>query len=588
MVLWYIFEFKYNNRKMNTIHCDICNDESRTMLKASAEDNNFINYLTKLHCIAPELVWSPNTNICTICISDLEIAYKFKQVCLKSGNFGKITKYDADTSEHYETDPLKYDSHNECSDCNINFDTQEQQELHLNQKQCNDNDTQNPKKYERLEECLKCGRKFALTSSLEKHELSCDGIIRHRKVSNKHQCDKCKRFYTTSKILSAHKKACKLKNDKKTEHQCEKCHTYYVSQKTLKDHHRRGCKIDFEDTNSEQICDICSKPFSSSFLLKKHVAEYHKMCKCEDCGVSFTDYKQFITHMNSEHAKMKLSRKFTCEICTESFSLLKTLLQHCHQSHSIDVKYIKPYHCDICNHKFASSSNLMNHKMYHDGLRPNICSFCGKSFITKNDLSVHEKTHFGERNFECNTCNKTFKTNANLRTHCLVAHTDPSLWKYVCYVCNKRFPQKSNHDQHVKRHTGEKNFICSLCIKSFTSKSELLEHIRYHSNERSFKCQICGKAYRKRYSYNIHLKKVHNIGNAKIAVREKKYACHICPGKFHDKPKLARHLCTHSGIKPFGCSFCEKRFTDKSYLNLHVKLNHSLLEKTTESQDTPL
>ncbi|CAH1983987.1 unnamed protein product [Acanthoscelides obtectus] len=568
--------------------CDVCNEIRQELSEACTAHNASLNYLLKLKSIVPEVGWLPGTNICDICINELETAYKFKQTCLKSASLQKIATQNVNSSE-LDGDPFNYNrsvsNPFECSDCNIDFDTQEQLLSHQNENHTDDdNCSRHLEKYKRNQECLKCGRKFALTSSLDKHELFCDGIIRHSKVYDKHQCEKCNRFYTTQKILLAHKKKCKQETLKKTKYQCVKCHAYYISLKTLRHHERRGCKADLNKMIKEEICDICSKQFASAFLLKKHIAEDHMMCKCEECGVSFGNYEEFIAHVKSEHVKNN-SRRFTCEVCAEPFTLLKSLLQHCVQVHSMNIKNVKPYYCDMCNHRFTSSSNLLNHKLYHDGNRPNMCHFCGKSFITKNDLTIHEKTHYDERCFKCNDCDKTFKTNANLRTHYLVAHTDPSLWKYVCYACGKRFPQKSNHDQHVRRHTGEKNFACSLCIKSFTSKSELLEHVRCHSNERAHQCALCGKTYRKRYSYNIHLKKVHGIGNAKIRVKEKKYACHICAGKFHDKQKLARHLCTHSGIKPFGCAICDKRFSDRSYLNLHTRLNHN--SQTTAGPESP-
>lgn len=236
---------------------------------------------------------------------------------------------------------------------------------------------------------------------------------------------------------------------------------------------------------------------------------------------------------------------------------------------------VKPYSCPQCPMRFSSSTNLIQHKKYHDGSRNNICSFCGKSFITKSDLTVHEYTHFNRRNYKCKFCEKAFNTNKNLRSHILVVHTDPSFWKYGCDLCTRRFPLKSGFEQHMKRHTGDKKFTCHICNKSFVSRSELQKHLGTHSSGTNpYKCPHCDKNYKEKRFYQIHLTKNHGIGNAKIPVRVKKYACHVCPNTFYDQSKLQRHLRTHSGVKPFKCQDCDKKFSDKYYLKQHAKNIH--------------
>lgn len=323
---------------------------------------------------------------------------------------------------------------------------------------------------------------------------------------------------------------------------------------------RRHWKVD-----SKLKCENCQKHYSTGKILAAH------MKRCKQLPTSKAIGRQLKSESRVPKSK---KNKFNCDICNTQFSLLKQLFQHYLEVHSVEEKSVRPYSCEICNNRFRTSTNLTTHMLYHEGNRTNICSICGKGFITKIDLMAHEQIHDEHRNHKCDRCGKAFKTNTNLRTHFLIVHTDPSLWKYECRICKKKFPQKSNHDQHFRRHVGEKNFICPLCKKPFTSKSEMQEHIGHHSNERPHRCEHCGKAYRKRHTYNVHLSRVHGIGNAKLRVRERKYECHLCPGKFHDKSKLARHLCTHSGLKPFPCPSCDKKFTDKSYLNQHLKTVH--------------
>lgn len=435
-------------------------------------------------------------------------------------------------------------------------------------------------KYKRNEKCQTCGRKYASAFSLKEHILVCDGVRRHFKSKAEYQCNKCGKYYTTQKILNAHKLKCNQENIKKSNFQCTKCNKFYQSERTLKHHEIEGCRKTEDGVKLASFCNQCDEKFNTALELKEHVCSFHKSLKCISCNLFFETTKEQVLHNKTNHPtkRIKHMQKFTCDICKEEFILLKDFKSHCIGVHSMSEKAIKPYECEICNTRLRTSTNLNNHKLYHNRIRTNVCSFCGKSFITKNDLISHEVIHYNTRRYKCDKCEKAFKTNTNLRTHQLIVHTDPLLWKYICDICGKRFPQKSSFDQHRRRHLGEKKFSCQLCDKTFTSKGELQGHMKGHLNVKAFKCEHCGNAYRKKYTYNIHLTKVHGIGNAKIKIPEKKYTCHICPGKFSDKIKLARHLCTHTGLKPYSCYVCDKKFIDKSCLKRHMITIHNIQE----------
>ncbi|KAK9874219.1 hypothetical protein WA026_002573 [Henosepilachna vigintioctopunctata] len=266
---------------------------------------------------------------------------------------------------------------------------------------------------------------------------------------------------------------------------------------------------------------------------------------------------------------------YMCQKCVFTCNSTTKLIKHSVDAHEMTRKDIKPYSCSKCDKRFKTSTNLKQHLKYHKGTRSEICTYCGKGFITKPDLFVHEKIHFNQKTYSCEMCHKSFNTHKNLGTHKLIVHTDPSLWNYVCSFCSKRFPQKSNMTAHVRRHKGEKLFECHLCQKKFCENGTLKKHILTHSNVRNNRCSECGKEYRERRVMEIHMAKIHGIGDVAIPVRTKKYICHICPKAYYDKSKLTRHLYTHTGEKPFSCHVCEKSFIDKSYLANHIKNTHA-------------
>ncbi|CAG9824551.1 unnamed protein product [Phaedon cochleariae] len=579
---------------MTTNQCSICLNLADFINTVHDTDENGVKWSMKLQYVVPEVEWDGNYLICGNCIHELRVSCTFRGHCL---NILKNVKSET-TNENCPSSNLKFEE--ECeSDAPMEsgFDntdvTDEDEHKVFTCFQCNESFNKKVDliehietvhnsptlKYKRTEKCLNCGRKFAKNASLKEHIEICDGVSRHARMGEKeHQCDKCKRFYSTKKILRQHKKRC-IKKNVETNYQCTKCKTFYKHLSSLQKHQKLSCQ---KDDVPLFFCEVCDESFQSSSTLDKHLIEEHKnhIFYCRICGESFNSSQEYTNHKKSKHKQEILGkgRTFTCDICNSQFKFVRAIIEHYGTVHSVEEKLVKPYSCEICSKRFRTSTNLNNHKLYHGNNRTNICSICGNSFITKGDLMRHETLHYDDRNHKCDKCEKTFKTMDNLRTHCLIVHTDPMMWKFVCHVCGKRFPQRSNYEQHLRRHLGEKKFVCALCNKAFVTNKELQKHMDHHSNDRQYRCDQCGKEFRQKNSLNIHLTRTHGIGNAKIPIKERKHPCHICHARFYDKSKLARHIRTHSGLKPFACFACERKFNDKSYLKQHLKNSHNILE----------
>ncbi|KAB0791847.1 hypothetical protein PPYR_03647 [Photinus pyralis] len=361
----------------------------------------------------------------------------------------------------------------------------------------------------------------------------------------------------------------------------------------------------------EFLCLHCGLQFTRKLLLIAHIRTKHKVTPCGYCNEVHTDNKcteivcdkcsQAFTTENSLiiHAKScttsqsnctegelktntikapKRGRKRldplsnTCNICGMIFNTRYLAKRHMRNVHATE----KNYQCEICQQRFASPVYLNAHKRYHSGERPHICSFCGKGFITGSDLYHHEKIHLNKRAYKCDKCPKAFNTSSDLHKHKLCVHQDRSEWKYVCTICNRRFPLKTNLDAHTKTHTGERNFACHLCNHKCVNRSVLQRHIKSHSNIRLFKCTVCVMEYKYQKSLDVHMAKAHGIGDAKIPERVKKYFCHICPKSYFANNKLQKHIRTHTGERPFSCQICDKRFIDKSYIKQHLKTAHNV------------
>lgn len=128
--------------------------------------------------------------------------------------------------------------------------------------------------------------------------------------------------------------------------------------------------------------------------------------------------------------------------------------------------------CDLCLFTSADAAVMRKHRLIHPpGFKPKqgkncICEVCGLELASAKSKVHHEwKVHdyFGNR------------------------------VQYQCDLCEKRFPSKWQHDEHMGYHLDRRNFVCDLCGKKFRSKQEVKEHQKYGHvvDHFPFQCAHC-------------------------------------------------------------------------------------------------
>lgn len=302
---------------------------------------------------------------------------------------------------------------------------------------------------------------------------------------------------------------------------------------------------------------------------------------CTVCNFQFESNELLTEHMKSHDKKPKKTRttKFSCEHCSEVLPTSIKYKEHVSEVHSVPSTEIKPFKCGECDKRFSTSAGRVCHYQTHLGARNKICSYCGKGFVSSSYLINHEKLHHSDNSYKCDECDEAFNTSKKLRTHQAAVHRDRTTYRHICELCGKRFSEKSFLNVHIRRHIGDKRFTCETCGKAFVTKEDMKKHAMLHDENavRSFPCEHCeDKVYGRKRSLDLHLARVHGVGNAKESVRKKRHFCEVCDMGFCFRKQLEKHMCSHTGIRPHACEFCDRRFSDGSYLRGHLRSAHGI------------
>ncbi|XP_064102836.1 gastrula zinc finger protein xFG20-1-like [Macrobrachium nipponense] len=188
----------------------------------------------------------------------------------------------------------------------------------------------------------------------------------------------------------------------------------------------------------------------------------------------------------------------------------------------------------VCGKRFISSPNLARHCLIHDQVKPFPCPECDKQFSQKQLLEDHMQKHTGERQY--------------------------------CTICNKYYTAKSSFDQHMKRHSRKAaHFKCFKCHKIFCSSWALKKHVRINKcSEKKFMCMLCNERFTR-----------------KISVIKHTILYHACEEE--NNPSL------NTGISCYGCSSCSKAFSRKRSQIYHETVVHKIVHhlKLTNSPEQP-
>ncbi|XP_065084365.1 zinc finger protein 345-like [Ochlerotatus camptorhynchus] len=374
-----------------------------------------------------------------------------------------------------------------------------------------------------------------------------------------------------------------------TNHQkvlCCGCDAAFETERQLRKHsfskHRpRG---DTDISEGKVHCHVCYALFSNEYKLDIHRAGKHNvppLKKCKFCGCNFFSSNGLLQHKRTFHE----DRMYKCCGCRFSCFEKEELLCHSvnHRSESIENYEDRPYQCVICLSRFQTLQERRTHERFpyrmlsarqeekDEEVTVTVlrCCGCAKVFSLMSELNSHqEEIHLPQRidcleemPIECGGCYKRFKNNSFLNKH-LRRAADKKL--YACSKCSVARRTLKELIEHEATHTGQSAFICCGCRKRFESQHALEQHsIEEHANrpkvyyndeqdtERPFECKICYRRYKSARDLR---------GHQRFVYYEKVHVCDTCGKGFAQENSLDVHMATHKTKAEFPCPICGKKY----------------------------
>ncbi|XP_077591619.1 uncharacterized protein LOC144209278 [Stigmatopora nigra] len=219
----------------------------------------------------------------------------------------------------------------------------------------------------------------------------------------------------------------------------------------------------------------------------------------------------------------------SCIECNRVFKDAASLRRH-EQIHA----GLKPFVCIFCSKTFRQATQLKTHLRTHTGEKPFSCTDCEKCFAQKCQLVAHRRMHHGEEKpYTCERCGFKFATSSNYKIHVRLHSGEKP---YVCDVCGQAFAQSSTLTYHKRRHTGEKPYQCDLCGMSFSVSSSLIAHARKHTGETPYKCSQpqCESSFVTSSELKKHMRRLHPDGTNGVQ-------CLLCGNRFASVKNMIKH-----------------------------------------------
>ncbi|XP_048485680.1 zinc finger protein 431 [Plutella xylostella] len=320
------------------------------------------------------------SQICDNCLSDLNIAHRFKSVCLTSDEtFRKLLLETKVKVEPTTEDDITFESSFD-GDFEDNKDSTSETKAEIKDEILEAVLSHNAVKTKRKKKKVEC-LKTELESDTEPTKKGKEeGYQKFKKKSEGNEA--------------------KLKSTKYRRLFCEPCQLQF-STKQQSDLHKKQVHV-----GDNWICEICGKVFAHRASHYSHIRSHlPPRFACAHClyvtwnkhdlvkhvAIHTGDYVTWNKHDLVKHVAIHTGiKQYQCEFCTNSYFTSSNLTSHIRRSHHS----LKNHRCHICGHRFFENAKLQRHLDSHNDIKRYACDVCHSLFSRRYYWKKHlQKQH---------------------------------------------------------------------------------------------------------------------------------------------------------------------------------------------------
>ncbi|KAJ8929735.1 hypothetical protein NQ314_017550 [Rhamnusium bicolor] len=425
-------------------------------------------------------------------------------------------------------------------------------------------------------------------------------------------CRECTKMFTTLEGLRCHKRI-----HTGSIYKCKQCDKEYTRHNHLQRHEQShsGRKV--------HVCRICSKTLTRMEHLKRHLATHlrEKPFSCKTCNRGFSR----IEYLHNHTSKCKGDTVYPCDICNKALNRedslevhkkmhgnqqpklltienLDNIEDHYYQiDQNVDATFSDHSDVDDCfesqmevtesvdEGKLKEATDFTNHD--EKSKVSEVVSIGGRD----NDNNESKDIDSEEKRVNDTIESEEMEVKAEVKEEVIVnfnededdigdnnemADKNSGNSTDFEYLPKKSMSRKTKHlKRHVSSHSNIKPFCCTVCAKSFSRRDHLNKHQKLHERQNDYECNICQKPFNRADHLAKHKASNHDIGEKVAIMGEKKYECPLCNKGFTTEKSRDVHVNDHNGQKENQCKMCETTFLSKSDLTEHMKFHNKHSKK---------
>lgn len=311
--------------------------------------------------------------------------------------------------------------------------------------------------------CEYCNGDFEFEIRLARHILK-----EHDETKTEHLCNICEQRFSLPNELLMHMRA----HPESTQYKCnyQDCTQGFCYKSSLGVHLDKHNRINgrIEKRTQDQLTELTKQ----HAILKNSDDNSSAACsskdslRCSKCNKSFPSRTNLLTHHQVVHTNERL--KCTVAGCGKIFKTLQGIGSHIKNIHPESIKT-----CRICKKTFYTEEKLSEHqRLKHNESGEKIsfaCNLCEKVFPRKHALRLHLTQH--DKDATCNVCNEKFASVKQMMQH-RERHGKKPVITCRFKDCNMVFENRSEFFIHSSQHpsSDKKRCICNICGKFLSSK----------------------------------------------------------------------------------------------------------------------